>query len=267
MRIGDTVIVQRAGDVIPQIVGVVPDKRPKGAKPYMFPDALPGLRQPRRARDQPQDRQGDVVRRCTGGLICPAQAVERLKHFVSRNAFDIEGLGEKQIQAFFDDGLIQPPQDIFTLEARDAAAETRLRGARGLGATRRSRNLFAAIEARRSIALDRFIFALGIRHVGETTARVCSPASTARIEALPRRHAGSRQAAGQPRLTRELDAIEGIGEVVAEAIADFFAEPHNVEVVRRAARRSDARSRWRRVRPCLGRRRQDRRVHRLAGEA
>ena len=120
VRVGDTVIVQRAGDVIPQIVGVVADKRPKGARAYRFPDRCPACGSHAVRETNEKTGRVDVVRRCTGGLICPAQRVERLKHFVSRNAFDIEGLGEKNIQAFYDDGLIQSPEDIFTLAARDA---------------------------------------------------------------------------------------------------------------------------------------------------
>ncbi len=228
VRIGDTVILQRAGDVIPQIVGIVKDKRPKGAKPFKFPDRCPICKS--HAVRESNERTGrvDVVRRCTGGLICPAQRVERLKHFVSRNAFDIEGLGEKNIQAFFDDRLIQSPEDIFTLETRDRKAATRLEEREGWG-PQSAGKLFAAIAARRKIALDRFIFALGIRHVGETTARLL-----ARFYGTIDNFRAAMVEAAKGKDTdafRELDAIEGIGEVVAEAIADFFGEPHNVRVV------------------------------------
>ncbi|HEX9881470.1 MAG TPA: helix-hairpin-helix domain-containing protein, partial [Hyphomicrobium sp.] len=170
----------------------------------------------------------DAVRRCTGGLICPAQRVERLRHFVSRNAFDIEGLGEKSIQAFYDDKIILSPEDIFTLEARDATAKTKLEARDGWG-TQSAAKLFAAISARRRIGLDRFIFALGIRHIGETTARLLAR-FYGTIDAF---FAAMREAAKgkDADAFKELDAIEGIGEVVAEAIADFFAEPHNVRVV------------------------------------
>ena len=180
-------IVQRAGDVIPQIVGVVQEKRPKGAKPYEFPDVCPACGSHAVREVDAKTGKADVVRRCTGGLICPAQAVERLKHFVSRNAFDIEGLGEKQIEAFYDDGRIQSPADIFTLaEARRAAAGGRSsRSEKGWGETSADK-LFAAIEARRKISLDRFIYALGIRHVGETTARDLAKALRHRRR-LPRR--------------------------------------------------------------------------------
>jgi DNA ligase (NAD+) len=228
VRIGDTVIVQRAGDVIPQIIGIVPTKRPKGAKPFHFPTRCPVCKS--HAVRETNERTGKVeaVRRCTGGLICPAQRVERLKHFVSRTAFDIEGLGEKHIQAFYDDKIIQSPEDIFTLEARDAKAKAKLEEREGWG-PQSARKLFAAIAARRKIALDRFIFALGIRHVGETTARLLArfygtidAFCAAMLEAAKGKHTEA---------FKELDAIEGIGEVVAEAIADFFAEPHNVRVV------------------------------------
>ncbi len=228
VRIGDAVIVQRAGDVIPQIVGVVLDKRPKGAKAFKFPDRCPICDSHAVRETNEKTGKVDVVRRCTGGLICPAQRVERLKHFVSRNAFDIEGLGEKSIQAFYDDKLIQSPEDIFTLQARDAKVETKLEEREGWG-PQSAQKLFAAIAARRQIALDRFIFALGIRHVGETTARLL-----ARFYGTIDAFLAAMCEAGKGKETdayKELDAIEGIGEVVAEAIADFFAEPHNVRVV------------------------------------
>jgi len=228
VRVGDTVIVQRAGDVIPQIVGIVPGKRPKGTKPFVFPELCPACGSHAVRETNEKTGKIDAVRRCTGGLICPAQRVERLKHFVSRNAFDIEGLGEKNIQAFYDDKLIQSPEDIFTLEARDGEAKTKLREREGWG-PQSARKLFAAIAARRRIALDRFIFALGIRHVGETTARLLAR-SYGTIDAF---RAAMLEAAGgkDTEAFKELDSIEGIGEVVAEAIADVFAEPHNVRVV------------------------------------
>jgi DNA ligase (NAD+) len=228
VRIGDTVILQRAGDVIPQIVGVVKDKRPKAAKPFKFPDRCPICGSHAVRETNEKTGKVDVVRRCTGGLICGAQRVERLKHFVSRNAFDIEGLGEKHIQAFFDDKLIQSPEDIFTLEARDRRAATKLAEREGWG-PQSAAKLFSAIAARRKIALDRFIFALGIRHVGETTARLL-----ARFYGTIDNFRAAMLDASKGKETdayRELDAIEGIGEVVAEAIADFFAEAHNVQVV------------------------------------
>ena len=152
IRIGDTVIVRRAGDVIPQVMGVVLDKRPKGAKPYKFPEVCPACGSAAVREVDERTGRADVVRRCTGGLICPAQAKERLKHFVSRNAFDIEGLGEKQIEAFYDEGRIMQPADIFTLQQRDARLpeDKRLAAKKGYGA-KSIENLFKAIEARRKI--------------------------------------------------------------------------------------------------------------------
>jgi DNA ligase (NAD+) len=228
VRIGDTVIVQRAGDVIPQILGVVEGKRPKGAKRFKFPVVCPACGSHAVREVNPTTGKEDAVRRCTGGLICPAQRVERLKHFVSRNAFDIEGLGEKHIKAFYNDGLIQSPQDIFTLAERDSRSTTRLEAREGWGETSAAK-LFAAIEARRAVKLDRFIYALGIPHVGEITGRLLARAYGS-IEAFrDAMLAAARDRAGEA--YAELDNIEGIGPTVAEAIADFFAEPHNVEVV------------------------------------
>jgi DNA ligase (NAD+) len=231
IRIGDTVVVRRAGDVIPQVMGIVPDKRPKSAKPYEFPQICPACGSS--AVREVDERTGriDVVRRCTGGLICPAQAKERLKHFVSRNAFDIEGLGEKQIELFYDEGRILRPADIFTLAKRDSRlpADKRLAEKKGFGA-KSVENLFTAIEARRTIPLDRFIYALGIRHIGETTARDLAKA-LGNFEAL--RAAGLAAAKGgkDSDAYQELDNIEGIGATVVDALIDFFSESHNLEAL------------------------------------
>ena len=226
VRIGDTVIVQRAGDVIPQILGVVEAKRPKGAKRFSFPTVCPACGSHAVREVNPNTGKEDVVRRCTGGLICPAQRVERLKHFVSRNAFDIDGLGEKRIKELYDDHIIQSPPDIFTLAKSEKGAKIAER--EGWGELS-ARNLFNAIEARRAIKLDRFIYALGILHVGEITGRLLARAYGS-IEAFrDAMLAAARDRAGEA--YAELDNIEGIGPTVAEAIADFFAEPHNVEVV------------------------------------
>jgi DNA ligase (NAD+) len=229
VRIGDTVIVQRAGDVIPQILGVVLEKRPKGAKRFVFPDVCPACGSHASREINPNTGRGDAVRRCSGGLICPAQRVERLKHFVSRNAFDIEGLGEKHIKAFYVDGLIQSPPDIFTLENCDKRAPSKLAEREGWGETS-AKKLFAAIEARRNVRLDRFIYALGIRHVGETTARLLARnyGTAEAFLAVMREAASDREGDA----FAALDNIEGIGPAVAAAIADFFAEAHNVEVVK-----------------------------------
>jgi DNA ligase (NAD+) len=218
VRVGDTVVVQRAGDVIPQVLAVALNKRPAGSTPYAFPEACPvcGSAAVREIDERTGER--DVVRRCTGTLICPAQAVEGLKHFVSRNAFDIEGLGEKLIELFFAEGVIRTPADIFTLKARDGRDRPPLREWDGFGETS-ALNLFNAIDARRTIALNRFLYALGIRHVGETNARRLA------------RHFGDweslRAAARAENAAEELSGVAGIGPVVAEAIADFFAEPRN----------------------------------------
>jgi DNA ligase (NAD+) len=218
VRIGDTVVVQRAGDVIPQILEVVLDKRPPGAQPYVFPEICPVCGSAALREIDEKTGEPDVVRRCTGHLVCAAQAVEGLKHFSSRNAFDIEGLGDKQIELFFKEGLIRTPADIFTLRARDGNGRPPLREWEGFGETS-VRNLFDAIDARRTIALNRFLYALGVRHVGETNARRLA------------RHYGDwehfRAAARAANAAEELAAVGGIGPVVAEAIADFFAEERN----------------------------------------
>ena len=227
VRVGDTVVVQRAGDVIPQIVRVIEDKRPKNAQPFHFPTACPACGSHAVREVDAKTGEMDAVRRCTGGLICPAQRVERLKHFVSRNAFDIEGLGEKSVQEFYDDGIIASPPDIFTLAARDAAGEITLAEREGWG-QQSVKKLFAAIDARREIALDRFIFALGIRHIGETTARVLGRAYGS-IEALRAAMSGAQD--HESEAYADLNNIDGIGRVVADAVVEFFGEPHNVEIV------------------------------------
>jgi DNA ligase (NAD+) len=218
VRVGDTVLVQRAGDVIPQVLAVVLDKRPAHSEPYVFPETCPICGSTALREIDEKTGVADVVRRCTGTLICPAQAVEGLKHFASRNAFDIEGLGERLIELFFAEGLIRTPADIFTLKARDGQGRPPLREWEGFGETS-ARNLFNAIDARRTVPLNRFLFALGIRHVGETNARRLA------------RHfvdwESLRAAARVENAAEEISAIGGIGPVVAEAIADFFAEPRN----------------------------------------
>ena len=222
VRIGDTVIVQRAGDVIPQIVEAVHEEGRRRGPKFEFPHVCPRCGSAALREIDEKTGEAEVARRCTGSLVCPAQAVERLKHFCSRNAMDIEGLGDKQIEYFYEEGLIKTPSDIFTLAERDANGLTKLKNREGFGETS-VRNLFAAIEARRSIPINRFIHALGIRHVGETNARRLS------------RHFGDfeelRRAARQLKAGGEGEAafegIDGIGPVVIEALRDFFAEPHN----------------------------------------
>jgi DNA ligase (NAD+) len=226
IRIGDTVTIQRAGDVIPQVLGPILDMRPKDSKRYVFPATCPVCGSAAVREIDPKTGTADVVRRCTGGLVCTAQIVERLKHFVSRNAFDIEGLGDKQIEQFFRDGLIKTPADIFTLEARERCGLLKLMEREGFGETS-VRNLFNAIEACRAIPLNRFIFALGIRHIGETNARRLARYFGS-FEAL-RKTARAATAGSEARA--EINNIEGFGEVVAEAVADFFAEQHNEDVL------------------------------------
>lgn len=225
IREGDWVVIQRAGDVIPQVVAVELERRPPNAKPYEFPTHCPVCHSHAVRED------GEVVRRCTGGLICAAQAVERIRHFVSRDAFDIEGLGEKQVQAFYEWGLVKQPADIFTLEARDSdpTALTRLKNRDGWGETS-AKNLFAAIEARRRVPVNRFLYALGIRHVGETNAKrllrhygTIEALREAALHAVP---PGEDYPKGNDAWA-EMVATEGIGAVVAEAVVDFFAEPNN----------------------------------------
>ncbi|ABA04324.1 NAD-dependent DNA ligase [Nitrobacter winogradskyi Nb-255] len=227
LRIGDTVVVQRAGDVIPQVVSVIIEKRPANAKRYEFPDRCP-ICGSHAVREE-----GEAVRRCTGALICPAQAVERLKHFVSRLAFDIDGLGEKQIQEFYDDGLVMHPVDIFTLQERDARAENKLRDRDGYGDVS-VRNLFAAIDARRRIELNRLIFALGIRHVGEGNAKLLAR-HYGSIEsfrsAMTEAAAAQTEAGNDSEAYADLTNIGGIGDIVADAVVEFFAEPRNVKAL------------------------------------
>jgi DNA ligase (NAD+) len=229
IRIGDTVVVQRAGDVIPQIVRVIAEKRPAGAEPFAFPKVCPvcGSHAVREADESPGA--GGVVRRCTGGLICAAQAKERLKHFVSRLAFDIEGLGEEKIEAFFEEGLIRRPADIFTLEARDKVSNDPLAERKGFG-KKSIDNLFRAIDARRSIGLDRFVFALGIRHVGETTAKDLAKAFRT-MDAFRSAAEAAAKGGKESEAYKDIDDIEGIGETVVDALVDFFSEPHNVEAL------------------------------------
>ncbi|MBB3160448.1 DNA ligase (NAD+) [Rhizobium laguerreae] len=233
IRIGDTVIVQRAGDVIPQVLDVVMEKRPAGARPYEFPKTCPVCGSHAVRERHEKTGKLDSVTRCTGGFICRAQATEHLKHFVSRNAFDIEGLGSKQIDFFFENEdaslQIRTAPDIFTLEKRQQQSLTKLENIDGFGKVSVGK-LYAAITERRSIALHRFIYALGIRHVGETTAKLLarSYGTYAAFETAMRE---AEALAGDA--WNDLNAIEGIGEVVARAIVEFYKEPRNVEVITR----------------------------------
>ena len=217
VREGDTVIIQRAGDVIPQVVAVVTEKRPRNSKPFVFPDRCPVC------NSHAVREEGEVVRRCTGGLICAAQVVERLKHFVSRNAFDIDGLGGKSIEELWQLGWLKTPADIFRLHRHaDALIERDGWGEQSVA------KLLQAIEARRTVPLERFIYALGIPQVGDATARLLA------------RNYGSLSAwrdamiaAGDPESAafHDLDNIESIGPSLAADIVAFFAEPHNLKAL------------------------------------
>lgn len=227
IRIGDTVVVQRAGDVIPQIVSVVLDKRPKDAKPYKFPQKCPACGSHAVRED------GETVRRCTGALVCPAQAVERLKHFVSRNAFDIDGLGDKQIQEFYDAGIVMSAADIFTLQKRDERSQKKLKDREGYGDVS-IRNLFSAIDARRKIELHRLIYALGIRHVGEGNAKLLARhygTLDTFVDAMRAAAKGQGEDGNTSEAYEDLNGIEGVGEVVADAVVEFFAEPRNIKAL------------------------------------
>src|SRR5499427_284528 len=226
IRIGDTVRIQRAGDVIPQVLGVV-EEQPRGARPYEFPTKCPCHLHTEVVRDKTATGDEGAVARCSGEFACPFQAVEHLKHFVSRRAFDIEGLGEKQIELFFERGWVKEPADIFTLEERNR--DINLEEVEGYGALSVG-NLFRAIAERRDITLERFIYALGIRHVGETTAR-----------ALARGY-GTWQAfhdacvalaADEAETRQEMDALDQIGDSVIDALAAYFREAHNRGIVER----------------------------------
>ncbi|MFD2206351.1 NAD-dependent DNA ligase LigA [Kiloniella antarctica] len=221
VREGDSIVIQRAGDVIPQVVEVLLDKRPESSIPFAFPDHCP------ECGSLAIQEKDEVVTRCTGGLICPAQAVERLKHFVSRNAFDIEGLGDKQIKFFFEQDLIKSPADLFTLSQKDKNTLTPLRNQPGWG-KQSVEKLYNAIEAKRTISLDRFIYALGIPQIGQATAKLLAKtyATLEHIEEITKLvHDPESDALS------ELLAIDGIGASMAGDLIAFFGEPHNQEVI------------------------------------
>jgi len=227
IRIGDTVVIQRAGDVIPQVVDVVIDKRPRGAKEFHFPKKCPCPLHTDVVREETATGEEGSRARCTGEFACPFQKVEHLRLFVSRRAFDIDGLGEKQLQYFFDEGWVKEPADIFTLQKRNT--KLKLEEIEGYGETS-VRNLFGSIEARRKIALERFIYALGMRHVGETTAL-----------ALARGYgswkafhdACLKVARGDEEAIAEMDALDQIGDTVIASIGAYFGESHNRGIVER----------------------------------
>jgi DNA ligase (NAD+) len=228
-RIGDTVRIQRAGDVIPQVLGVIREKRPRGSKPYRFPARCPCPLRTAVVREKTTTGAEGAVSRCSGELACPYQTAEHIKHFASRRACDIDGLGEKQIEFFFEQGWIKEPADIFTLEARNRTI--RLEEMEGYGEVS-VRKLFRAIAARSEVSLERFIYSLGIRHVGEVTARVLA------------RHYGSwgafhaaclKLAGGDDEARRDLDRAAQTGDVVTDALSDYFREAHNRGIVERLA--------------------------------
>ena len=227
VRIGDTVTIQRAGDVIPQVLGIVPEKRPTGAKEYVFPKKCPCPLKTPVVREINSAGEEGVRFRCSGEFACPFQKTEHLKNFVSRRAFDIDGLGEKQIDYFFEQGWIKEPGDIFTLEARNG--KLKLEEIEGYGETS-VRNLFAAIGTRREISLERFIYSLGIRHVGETTARALAR-GYGTWDAF--HDAALAVAKGDEETRAEMDALDQIGDTVIDALAAYFKEPHNRGIVER----------------------------------
>ncbi len=235
IRIGDTVVIQRAGDVIPQVVRVIVEKRPAKSTPFVFPDHCP------RCDSLAVREEGKAVRRCTGGLICPAQAVRRLKHFVSRTAFDIEGLGSKHIDDFWDDHTIKRPGDIFRLHERRAELEAR----EGWG-EQSAAKILTAIEARRTIPLDRFIYALGIRQIGEATAKLLARNYESLEKLRAEMIAAGKERAAEPHEMKkaekvgdafaELCNIDGVGFSVADDLIAFFRESHNLGVLDDLAR-------------------------------
>ncbi|HUN26261.1 MAG TPA: NAD-dependent DNA ligase LigA [Steroidobacteraceae bacterium] len=227
VRVGDTVTIQRAGDVIPQVLGVVLEKRPGSAHRYRFPRTCPCPLQSAVVRERTAAGEEGAVARCSGELACPYQRVEHLKHFVSRRAFDIEGLGEKQITLFFEREWVQEPADLFTLAARNE--RIRLEEEEGFGAVSVAK-LFGAIEARREISLERFLYALGIRHVGETTARALARGYGS-WRALS--DACAKLAHGDAGAREEMDAMDQIGETVIESLAAYFSNRHNLRVLER----------------------------------
>ena len=229
IREGDTVVIQRAGDVIPQVIEVLPDKRPDDSKAYVFPEACPAC------GSHAVRPEGEAVRRCTGGLICPAQNVERLKHFVSRNAFDIEGFGSKHVVAFLEDELIATPADIFRLRDREAElAEREGWGEQSAG------NLLAAIEDRRRIPLHRLIYALGIRQVGESSAKLLARhygslgswrGAMLQVAAERERQPDAAKPEEIGEAFADLCNIDQVGLGMADDLAAFFGEPHNLDAL------------------------------------
>lgn len=222
IRVGDTVVIQRAGDVIPQVVSVNHAKRPKDSKQFTFPTICPECSST--AAREP----GEAAWRCTGGLICPAQATERLRHFTSRDALDIEGFGEKTVLEFFAAGFVKTPADIFTLAARERAGAITIKGREGW-AEKSVTNLYAAIDQRRTVDLARFIYALGIPQVGEVTAKLLAQ-TYGSFTALNNAMVAAQDTDSEA--YSKLTALNGIGPKVAAEIIGFCVEPHNQDVLR-----------------------------------
>lgn len=221
LRVGDTVTIYRAGDVIPKVMDVDITKRGENAEKYIFPDTCP------ECGSAAERDEGEAVRRCSGGVICPAQALEKLKHFVSRGAFDIDGLGAKQVETFWSDGWIRTPADIFRLKANYSEGLQQLKNREGWGETSAG-NLFAAIEDRRNIGLDRFIFGLGIRHVGETSAAMLARSYG---DWASFRDAMDQAANPEDAAWENLMNIDGVGAVMAAAVVGYFRDPASRAVV------------------------------------
>ncbi len=249
IRIGDTVVIQRAGDVIPQVVKVLLDKRPPEAQPYHFPETCPVCGSPAVRELNEKTGKEDARRRCTGESICPAQAIENLKHFVARNAMDIEGMGTENVETFFSAGLLKTQADLFRLRERAAEVRQALFARREAQAAERERltgkvrkkvlsaeertyegldKLFDAIDSRREPELDRFIFALGIRHVGETTAALLAR-TFATIEAFRDKAVEAARTEGD--MHAVFPSINGIGDTVWSSVRDFFGNERNVEAL------------------------------------
>lgn len=224
IRIGDYVVIQRAGDVIPQVLSVITEKRPADSQAFIFPQICP------QCGAHAIKEEDEAVRRCTGGLTCPAQAIERLKHFVSREAFNIEGLGAKVIEQFYHEGILQNPADIFTLQKRNGSNDLfssvgglHLENREGWG-KKSVDNLFKAIAEKQTISLERFIYALGIRQVGTATSLLIAKHYTEFNNFMNQMRAGDIDA---------LISIDGIGEAMAHDIVEFFREKHNVDIIER----------------------------------
>ena len=227
LRPGDTVTIYRAGDVIPKVLDVDIRKRAADSKPFEFPTKCPVCDSHAVREVNAKTGREDSSRRCTGGLICPAQAVEKLKHFVARNAFDIDGFGEKQAEAFYQDGMVKTPADIFLMRKSDEQSLKKLKDREGMGVLS-ANNLFDAIDARRKIDLHRFIFALGIRHVGAGNAKILARTYqniSSFMEVV------SKISDAESEAWADLVNVDGIGETAAHALAEFFAEQHNMDVV------------------------------------